>query len=89
MGAPFREKPPRLSRKGALRAGSSINAPFETTGGGGGGGLLSKGCARPRSLPAPVPHPFNISRLYLRLAQQIKKDKSIQQAYLLLERHKM
>ena len=28
-GAPFRDKPPpRLSRKGALRAGSSINAPL-------------------------------------------------------------
>ena len=27
-GAPFRDKPPSLSRKGALRAGSSINAPI-------------------------------------------------------------
>ena len=27
-GTPFRDKPPRLSRKGALRAGSSINAPL-------------------------------------------------------------
>ena len=46
MGAPFRDKPPppRLSRKGALRAGSSINAPIRDNGGGGGGGLISKGC---------------------------------------------
>ena len=27
-GTPFRDKPPRLSRKGALRAGSSINVPL-------------------------------------------------------------
>ena len=41
-GTPFQDKPPpppRLSRKGVLRAGSSINAPFETT-----GVLISKGC---------------------------------------------
>ena len=45
-GTPFRDKPPpppRLSRKGALRAGSSINAPLRDNGGGG-GGLVSKGC---------------------------------------------
>ena len=38
-GTPFRDKPPppRLSRKGALRAGSSQTRHFETTGGGGGG----------------------------------------------------
>ena len=29
--------------------------PFETTGGG--GGLISKGCARPRSHPVPIPFP--------------------------------
>ena len=43
-GTPFRDKPPRLSRKGALRAGSSINAPLRDNRGGGGGGLVSKGC---------------------------------------------
>ena len=42
-GTPFRDKPPRLSRKGALRAGSSINAPLRDNRGGG-GGLISKGC---------------------------------------------
>ena len=35
--------PPRLSRTGALRAGSSINAPLRDNRGGG-GGLVSKGC---------------------------------------------
>ena len=38
---------PRLSRKGALRAGSSINAPLRDNrggGGGGGGGGLSRKC---------------------------------------------
>ena len=33
-GTPFRDKPPRLSRKGALRAGSSINAPLRDNRGG-------------------------------------------------------
>ena len=44
-GTPFRDKPPppRLSRKGALRAGSSINAPLRDNRGGGGGGLSRKG----------------------------------------------
>ena len=47
-GTPFRDKPPppRLSRKGALRAGSSINAPLRDNRGGGGGlsrkGVLSR-----------------------------------------------
>ena len=43
-GAPFRDKPPppRLSRKGGLRAGSSINAPIRDNRGGG-GGLSRKG----------------------------------------------
>ena len=41
-GTPFRDKPPRLSRKGALRAGSSINAPIRDNRGGG-GGLSRKG----------------------------------------------
>ena len=40
-GTPFRDKPPRLSRKGALRAGSSINAPLRDNRGG--GGLSRKG----------------------------------------------
>ena len=46
-GAPFPDKPPppRLSRKGALRAGSSINAPIRDNRGEGGGfsrkGVLS------------------------------------------------
>ena len=39
-GTPFRDKPPRLSRKGALRAGSSINTPLRDNR----GGLVSKGC---------------------------------------------
>ena len=42
-GTPFRDKPPpppRLSRKGGLRAGSSINAPLRDNR----GGLVSKGC---------------------------------------------
>ena len=48
MGAPFRDKPPppppRLSRKGALRAGSSINAPIRDNRGGGGGAYLERVC---------------------------------------------
>ena len=38
-GAHFRDKPPRLSRKGGLRAGRSINAPIRDN-----RGLFSKGC---------------------------------------------
>ena len=38
-GASFRDKSPRLSGKGALRAGSSINAPLREN-----RGLVSKGC---------------------------------------------
>ena len=43
-GHPFEisPPPPRLSRKGALRAGSSINAPIRDNRGG--GALISKGC---------------------------------------------
>ena len=33
-GTPFRDKPPRLSRKGGLRVGSSINAPLRDNRGG-------------------------------------------------------
>ena len=44
-GTPFRDKPPRLSRKGALRAGSSINAPLrDNRGEGGGGACLERVC---------------------------------------------
>ena len=43
-GTPFRDKPPRLSRKGALRAGSSINAPLRDNRGGGGGACLERVC---------------------------------------------
>ena len=43
-GTSFRDNPsPRLSRKGALRAGSSIIAPLRDNRGGGGGGLSRKG----------------------------------------------
>ena len=50
-GTPFRDKPPppRLSRKGGLRAGSSINAPLRDTR----GGLSRKGV-----LSSLLYHPF-------------------------------
>ena len=41
--------------------------PFEITGGGG-GGLISKGCARPRSHPAPATPPFETSHHDIPLA---------------------
>ena len=56
--------PPPLSQMGALIELHTLNAPFrDNTSGGGGGGLVSKGCARPRFLPIPSTHPFDISHV--------------------------
>ena len=47
--------PPPLSRSGAFIELPAFNAPFWDNRGG--GGLISKGCARPRSHPVPIPFP--------------------------------
>ena len=77
-GTPFRDKPPRLSRKGALRAGSSVNnAPLRDNRGGG-GGLVSKGCVEYSSVSAVLLNCTNFFSSFLFSLRWCGKDNRTQ-----------